>query len=162
MRITVISGARRCGVDCADGECRVRVSGGRYGVRGREVLACRTPAEEGLCVRVGQYRGGGLTEGLSAPFACDGEEGVGLAVDIGTTTVAFVLCDLADGKILEKYACLNSQSGFGADVITLPCRCAACILPRRRRAARAPCGMRSAGRSARRSACCAKNTGCIR
>lgn len=59
MRITVISGARRCGVDCADGEdllsvlrkngfllpagcggrgtcgkCRVRVSGGRYGVRG--------------------------------------------------------------------------------------------------------------------------------
>lgn len=143
MRITVISGARRCGVDCADGEdllsvlrkngfllpagcggrgtcgkCRVRVSGGRYGVRGREVLACRTPAEEGLCVRVGQYRGGGLTEGLSAPFACDGEEGVGLAVDIGTTTVAFALCDLADGKILEKYACLNSQSGFGADVIS--------------------------------------------
>ena len=143
MRITVISGARRCGVDCADGEdllsvlrkngfllpagcggrgtcgkCRVRVSGGRYGVRGREVLACRTPAEEGLRVRVGQYRGGGLTEGLSAPFACDGEEGVGLAVDIGTTTVAFALCDLADGKILEKYACLNSQSGFGADVIS--------------------------------------------
>ena len=41
----------------------------------------------------------------------------GLAVDIGTTTLAFYLVDLADLSVLETTGALNPQAPFGADVI---------------------------------------------
>ena len=46
------------------------------------------------------------------------ERGFGLAVDIGTTTVAVYICDLSSGEIVFDDAFLNPQSRFGADVIT--------------------------------------------
>lgn len=42
----------------------------------------------------------------------------GVAVDIGTTTVAVYLCDLADGRIIEIIAGENPQRIYGADVIS--------------------------------------------
>ena len=42
---------------------------------------------------------------------------VGCAIDIGTTTVTMVLCDLASGKILAKGSSGNGQIRYGADVI---------------------------------------------
>lgn len=143
MKITVISDGKRKAVSCREGEdllsvlrangfsvsascggrgvcgkCRVLVSGGSFGENAKSVLSCKTAAEDGLCVTVGEYRGGGLTDGVSARYACDGEKGYGVAVDIGTTTVAFALCDLESGAVLEKFAGLNRQSAFGADVIS--------------------------------------------
>lgn len=41
----------------------------------------------------------------------------GLAVDIGTTTLAFYLVDLANLSVLETTGALNPQAPFGADVI---------------------------------------------
>lgn len=46
----------------------------------------------------------------------DGEYGI--AVDIGTTTVAVYLCDLKSGVIAQTAAFKNPQSAYGADVIT--------------------------------------------
>lgn len=46
----------------------------------------------------------------------DGEYGI--AVDIGTTTVAVYLCDLKSGEIAQTAAFKNPQSAYGADVIT--------------------------------------------
>jgi len=43
---------------------------------------------------------------------------LGLAVDIGTTTLAVYLFDLADGRQLASGAGYNPQRAFGADVIT--------------------------------------------
>ncbi len=40
------------------------------------------------------------------------------AVDIGTTTVAMYLVNLADGKVVGSHAELNRQGPFGADVIS--------------------------------------------
>jgi uncharacterized 2Fe-2S/4Fe-4S cluster protein (DUF4445 family) len=40
-----------------------------------------------------------------------------LALDIGTTTVAALLIDLASNKILAENSRLNSQICYGADVI---------------------------------------------
>ncbi len=60
-------------------------------------------------------------------FFCDGTERfretdvknhLGLAVDIGTTTVAMYLCDLENGKMLSSKGIKNPQSIYGADVIS--------------------------------------------
>lgn len=42
---------------------------------------------------------------------------VGFALDVGTTTLAGVLVDLENGKILAKGSCGNGQIRYGADVI---------------------------------------------
>lgn len=42
----------------------------------------------------------------------------GIAVDIGTTTVAVYLCDLKSGEVADTKAFRNPQSAYGADVIT--------------------------------------------
>jgi uncharacterized 2Fe-2S/4Fe-4S cluster protein (DUF4445 family) len=41
----------------------------------------------------------------------------GIAVDIGTTTIAAYLVDLSTGERLATYSCLNQQKKYGADVI---------------------------------------------
>ena len=45
------------------------------------------------------------------------EKGVGVAVDIGTTTVTAAMLDLTTGHILAKASAGNSQIRYGADVI---------------------------------------------
>ncbi len=42
----------------------------------------------------------------------------GIAIDIGTTTVAATLVDLATGETLAAAGALNAQASFGADVIS--------------------------------------------
>ncbi len=43
---------------------------------------------------------------------------LGIAVDIGTTTVAAILAELASGKVLAKAAALNAQVSRGDNVLT--------------------------------------------
>jgi uncharacterized 2Fe-2S/4Fe-4S cluster protein (DUF4445 family) len=43
---------------------------------------------------------------------------LGVAIDIGTTTLAAYLCDLVDGKILTSAAIANPQRRYGEDVIS--------------------------------------------
>lgn len=47
-----------------------------------------------------------------------GGKGLGLAVDIGTTTVAAYLYDLESGKCLAKSGEMNRQRAYGSDVIS--------------------------------------------
>ena len=42
----------------------------------------------------------------------------GLAIDIGTTTIASALVELASGRIILQHGCMNRQAGYGADVIS--------------------------------------------
>jgi uncharacterized 2Fe-2S/4Fe-4S cluster protein (DUF4445 family) len=46
------------------------------------------------------------------------EEAFGLAVDIGTTTVAGYLCSLTTGKIIASGSLMNPQVAYGEDVIS--------------------------------------------
>lgn len=59
------------------------------------------------------YREGTLLERVSGDAA-----NLGIAVDIGTTTVAVYLCDLDAGKVLATRAFRNPQAAYGADVIS--------------------------------------------
>ncbi|MCL1975656.1 MAG: ASKHA domain-containing protein [Firmicutes bacterium] len=45
-------------------------------------------------------------------------KGVGVAIDIGTTTLAAVLIELSSGRLLASTASLNSQKAYGQDVIS--------------------------------------------
>jgi uncharacterized 2Fe-2S/4Fe-4S cluster protein (DUF4445 family) len=42
----------------------------------------------------------------------------GAALDIGTTTVALLLCDLATGRVMGEASAFNAQIRFGEDVVT--------------------------------------------
>lgn len=58
---------------------------------------------------------------LGIPWAHDPLEPharYGAAVDVGTTTVALVLCDLAMGRIVAEASQFNGQLRFGEDVVT--------------------------------------------
>ncbi|MBR7162317.1 MAG: DUF4445 domain-containing protein, partial [Clostridia bacterium] len=66
-------------------------------------------------------------DGEETVFFCDGTErfrekdaksNLGLAVDVGTTTVAVYLCDLEQGTVLASEGMKNPQSIYGADVIS--------------------------------------------
>lgn len=45
-------------------------------------------------------------------------EGYGLAVDIGTTTVAGYLCNLASGEVVATDSMMNSQVTYGEDIMS--------------------------------------------
>jgi uncharacterized 2Fe-2S/4Fe-4S cluster protein (DUF4445 family) len=51
-------------------------------------------------------------------ISADAPNPLGLAVDIGTTTLAAYLYDLETGQRLAADSALNPQSGYGADVIS--------------------------------------------
>jgi uncharacterized 2Fe-2S/4Fe-4S cluster protein (DUF4445 family) len=65
---------------------------------------------------------------LGVPLAHDplfGSSGVGLAVDIGTTTIAVMAVDLATGKEVGRAAAFNGQIALGDDVLTRISMCLA-------------------------------------
>ena len=46
------------------------------------------------------------------------DTGYGIAVDIGTTTIAMQLVDFGSGQAVDVYTAINRQRSFGADVIS--------------------------------------------
>ena len=87
----------------------------------RKVLACQTPARDGMVVRV--PRQDPLQVALAGEAQTDltpdpGLAGYGVACDIGTTTVVCRLVELSTGKALAVLGQGNAQCGFGADVIS--------------------------------------------
>jgi uncharacterized 2Fe-2S/4Fe-4S cluster protein (DUF4445 family) len=46
------------------------------------------------------------------------DQALGLAVDIGSTTLALYLCDLSDGRIVASAGAMNPQIRFGEDVMS--------------------------------------------
>ena len=52
------------------------------------------------------------------PFAFRPRPGLGVAVDLGTTTLVAQLLDLTTGKVLAVSTALNAQARYGADVMS--------------------------------------------
>ncbi|MBR5739719.1 MAG: DUF4445 domain-containing protein, partial [Firmicutes bacterium] len=101
-------------------KCRVHV---RYrDGREKDVLACATKPEDGMVITVPEAettakRKKKLVK-LPADFIPDKGEGLGVSVDIGTTTVVVMLWDLSTGEMLDIDAFTNPQGTWGADVIS--------------------------------------------
>ena len=56
--------------------------------------------------------------GSAAAEAAQNIRRAGIAIDIGTTTLAAQMIDLSDGSTLASASCMNHQRAFGADVIS--------------------------------------------
>ena len=83
------------------------------------VCACKTPAIEGCTIVLGDAQ-----DDLSWNFTSSStlhvtrSEGLGAAVDLGTTSIAISLYDFKTGEKLGMLGAWNEQRAFGADVIT--------------------------------------------
>jgi uncharacterized 2Fe-2S/4Fe-4S cluster protein (DUF4445 family) len=63
------------------------------------------------------YSAASLTAAAGLP-AVAGKRGLGIAIDLGTTTIAAQIVDLASGNVLGVETGLNPQARFGSDVMT--------------------------------------------
>jgi len=126
---TILEAARLAGADLASpcdghgtcGRCRVLLPDCG------SVLACRTRVTEETWVDVPPTaRTGGTVVYLDASAAPDeidcrpldplSDSDYGIAIDVGTSTVAAELVDVRCGKLLARAGTVNSQAAFGAEV----------------------------------------------
>jgi uncharacterized 2Fe-2S/4Fe-4S cluster protein (DUF4445 family) len=109
--------------------CRVKVVRGRVPATPEEALAlsseeiaegwrlaCRMQPREDVTLEVAQWET--VVLGDDSAFEFTPGEGLGVAVDVGTTTLAAQLVDLARGRVLGVKTALNPQARFGGDVMS--------------------------------------------
>lgn len=80
------------------------------------ICACRTPGEDGMCLRIPEETMV-LLDTEERNMAGNRETGYGLACDLGTTTVACSLIDRRTGQCLDTVGQANAQGAYGADVM---------------------------------------------
>ena len=106
-----------CGGQGTCEKCTVYLSGPKGEI---PVLACRTPAKDGMMLRLPPdtpltVELHGNAAGTATPDP--GLKGYGISCDIGTTTVVCHLVELATGRVLATAGESNAQRAYGADVI---------------------------------------------
>lgn len=79
-------------------------------------LACRMTASADLTLEIAQWETSILAD--DSAFEFTPREGLGVAVDIGTTTLVAQLVDLATANVLAVRTALNPQAAHGADVMS--------------------------------------------
>ncbi|HUJ22143.1 MAG TPA: ASKHA domain-containing protein [Bryobacteraceae bacterium] len=118
-----------CGGASLCGGCRVRVIQGEIPVTPDmqivltpdEIaagwrLACQARARGRVTLEIAQWEGAILADESRVPF--EARDGLGIAVDLGTTTLAAELLDFATGDVLAVRTALNPQCAHGADVMS--------------------------------------------
>jgi uncharacterized 2Fe-2S/4Fe-4S cluster protein (DUF4445 family) len=118
-----------CGGAELCGGCRVRVLHGELPVTANDRLvfteaelaagwrlACQARAESALRLQVEQWTLPILTD--QARLSGSQRTGLGIAVDLGTTTIVAQMIDLATGEVAAVRTALNPQTAYGADVMT--------------------------------------------
>lgn len=109
--------------------CRVRVLQGTLALTPeqervlspREVddgwrLACHCRAESDLTLELAQWEAAILAD--ESPFSFTPRAGLGIAVDVGTTTLVAQLLDLRTANVLGVRTGLNLQAKHGADIMS--------------------------------------------
>jgi uncharacterized 2Fe-2S/4Fe-4S cluster protein (DUF4445 family) len=109
--------------------CRVRQIGGSLPVTADQAevltraelaagwrLACRYTAESDITLDIGQWEAVILAD--HSHFEFTPREGLGIAVDLGTTTIVAQLLDLQSGRVLAVRSAINPQTIHGSDVMS--------------------------------------------
>ncbi len=78
-------------------------------------LACCCEANEDLVIELGRMETPVLADNSEFPFKP--QEGYGIAIDLGTTTLAGQLVDLSNGHVIAVASDLNPQARYGADIM---------------------------------------------
>jgi len=107
---------RQCTVTVT-GKVRVMATGDIISAKAQGILSClHAPAGDCEVILPEAKKMEVLTRGAGDIIPCG--DGLGIAVDIGTTTVAVYLYDLTTGKRIAVQSDRNAQRPFGADVIS--------------------------------------------
>lgn len=109
--------------------CKVRVLSGEAGVNQAQRdhlseaeidqgwrLACQFDLQSDLTIELRQWDAAILAD--ENTFSFTPREGLGVAVDLGTTTLVAQLLDLQTSHVLAVRTALNPQARFGADVMS--------------------------------------------
>ncbi len=109
--------------------CRVRVLGGslepnaeQEQILGKQAidagwrLACRCYAQADVTLEISQWEATILADDSRLEFKS--EYGLGIAVDVGTTTLVAQLVDLGTGSVLSVQTALNPQAAYGGDIMS--------------------------------------------
>jgi len=109
--------------------CRVKVLRGALPVSPEELqlltsverdagwrLACRHAVADNLELELAQWEMAVLSD--DSTFAFRPREGLGVAIDLGTTTIAAQLLDLRNGNVLGVQTALNAQARHGGDIMS--------------------------------------------
>ncbi len=123
-----------CGGRGTCGRCRVRIISGSVETADPNGLLTEKEKADGICLACCTRITGDMTaellqnrqemshkdRGVSLPawFIPEKAEGIGAAIDIGTTTAAVMLWDLETGASMGASAFTNPQTSVGADVIS--------------------------------------------
>jgi uncharacterized 2Fe-2S/4Fe-4S cluster protein (DUF4445 family) len=118
-----------CGGALLCGSCRVRVISGevpltaemREALTDDEIaqgwrLGCFAQANGPVTIEVEQWTAPVLTG--QETLRAEPRDGFGIAIDLGTTTLAAQLVDLASGEVLATETALNPQARHGADLMS--------------------------------------------
>ncbi len=111
---------RGCRVQVLEGSAaitpldRERLSAEELGAGWR--LACQCAVEGDLVIELRQWDA--VILGDDTPFAFRPRSGLGVALDVGTTTLVGQLLDLATGRVLAVHTALNAPARYGADVMS--------------------------------------------
>jgi uncharacterized 2Fe-2S/4Fe-4S cluster protein (DUF4445 family) len=118
-----------CGGETACGGCKIRVLSGHVPITAtmRQALseaklaqgwrlACCAEARQSVVVEIDQWSLPVLTDEQSTPL--EPRPGFGAVIDLGTTTLAAQVVDLATGEVLAVETALNPQARHGADVMS--------------------------------------------
>ncbi len=118
-----------CGGRGSCGRCLVRLSEGEIpltplhtlklremNLSGRWRLACQSRCESDLVLELDQRDPIILAD--EQVFEFQPRQGLGMVVDLGTTTIVVQLVDLETGQVLAAEHTLNPQSRFGSDLVT--------------------------------------------
>ena len=110
----------KCQVRLLDGEIRVtdqhREKLQRFGLAPGLRLACMSACTESITLEIGQFDHLILAD--ESTFEFTPEDGYGIAVDLGTSTIVAQLVDLRTAGILAVETLVNPQVKFGADLIS--------------------------------------------
>jgi len=79
-------------------------------------LACCSKADDNLTLELGQWEAAILAD--SSVLAFTPREGLGVAVDLGTTTLVAQLLDLRNAHVLAVRTALNAQARHGTDIMS--------------------------------------------
>ena len=109
--------------------CRVRVLAGNLPVTPEQErmlskeeigsgwrLACQCNADSDLVIELAQWEAAILTDETN--FSFTPRDGLGVAVDVGTTTLVAQLLDLRQAQVLAVRTALNPQARHGADIMS--------------------------------------------
>ena len=79
-------------------------------------LSCQCSLEDDLVIELRQWDAAILVDDTA--FSFEPRDGLGVAVDLGTTTLVAQLLDLRTARVLGVRTALNAQARFGADVMS--------------------------------------------